>query len=80
VRKEELPYVHCLDHHESQTMIPRDTRQGSGLKPEDRVIFTLLADGAIVVRDKNRSVSELYGALHRSGQKPVRISDMKAWR
>ncbi len=63
-----------------QTTIPKDIRDGLGLKPKDQVHFTLLADGTVIMRAKKRSVSELYGALHRRGRKPLKIADMKGLR
>ncbi|HEY6578662.1 MAG TPA: type II toxin-antitoxin system PrlF family antitoxin [Rhizomicrobium sp.] len=63
-----------------QTTIPKDIRDSLGLKPKDQLHFTLLADGAIIMRAKKRSVAELYGALRKPGRKPLRIADMKAWR
>jgi antitoxin PrlF len=63
-----------------QTTIPKDIRDGLGLKPHDQVHFTLLADGTVIMRAKKRSVTELYGALRISGRKPLKVSEMKAWR
>lgn len=63
-----------------QTTIPKEIRDGLGLKPKDQVHFTLLADGTVIMRAKKRSVAELYGALHKPGRKPVKLSDMKPWR
>lgn len=60
-----------------QTTIRKDIRDGLGLKPRDQVHFTLLADGTVIMRAKKRSVSELFGVLHKPGRKPVRIADMK---
>ncbi|HEY5239585.1 MAG TPA: type II toxin-antitoxin system PrlF family antitoxin [Rhizomicrobium sp.] len=63
-----------------QTTIPKDIRDGLGLKPQDQVHFTLLPDGTVIMRAKKRRVSELYGALHKRGRKPVSLSGMRAWR
>jgi antitoxin PrlF len=63
-----------------QTTIPKDIRDGLGLKPRDQVHFTLLADGTVIMRAKKRSVTELYGALRKPGGKPLKLSEMKAWR
>ena len=60
-----------------QTTIPKDIRDGLGLKPQDRLHFTLLPDGTVIMRAKKRSVSELYGVLHRPGRKPLSAGDMK---
>ena len=42
-----------------QTTIPRDVRAAANLKPGDRIHFTVLADGTIIVRVKNRSVRDI---------------------
>ena len=63
-----------------QTTIPKEIRDGLGLKPKDQVHFTLLADGTVIMRAKKRSVTELFGALHKPGRKAVKLSDMKPWR
>jgi antitoxin PrlF len=54
-----------------QTTIPREIREGLRLRPGDRMTFTLLPDGTVLVRAKNRSVLDLAGALHRNGRKPA---------
>ncbi len=63
-----------------QTTIPKEIRDGLGLKPKDQVQFTLLADGTVIMRAKKRSVSELYGLLHKPGRKPIAVAQMRAWR
>jgi antitoxin PrlF len=63
-----------------QTTIPKEIRDSLGLKPQDQIHFTLLPDGTVIMRAKKRTVSELYGVLHKPGRKPVSIADMKAWR
>lgn len=60
-----------------QTTIPKDIRDGLGLKPQDRLHFTLLPDGTVIMRAKKRSLSELYGTLHKPGRKPLSLGDMK---
>lgn len=59
-----------------QTTIPKDVRDGLGLKPQDQLHFTLLPDGTVIMRAKRRSIAELYGALHRRGRKPLTVEDM----
>jgi antitoxin PrlF len=54
-----------------QTTIPKEIRDGLGIKPGDQMTFTLLANGAVVMRAKTKSVLELGGALHKKGRKPV---------
>jgi AbrB family looped-hinge helix DNA binding protein len=54
-----------------QTTIPKEIRDSLGLKPGDRMTFTLMPDGTVVMRVKSRSVMDLAGLLHRKGRKPV---------
>ncbi|MFO1378175.1 MAG: type II toxin-antitoxin system PrlF family antitoxin [Steroidobacteraceae bacterium] len=42
-----------------QTTIPRDVREAVGLRPGDRMRYTVLDDGTIIVRVKNRSLGDL---------------------
>lgn len=42
-----------------QTTIPREVREAAGLKVGDRIHFTVLADGTILVRVKNQSIRDL---------------------
>jgi AbrB family looped-hinge helix DNA binding protein len=59
-----------------QITIPVGIRKSMRLKAQDRVVFTRLADGTVVMRAKVRSIVDLAG----SGPKPVRkvrIQDMR---
>lgn len=62
-----------------QITIPIDIRQAMGLSPQDRVVFTRLANGTVIMRAKNRSVLDAAGLLVRSG-KPVDPKDMRIGR
>ena len=42
-----------------QTTIPKDIRAAANIKPGDRIHFTVLADGTIIVRVKNRSIRDI---------------------
>ena len=42
-----------------QTTIPKDVRSAAKLKAGDRIHFTVLEDGTIIVRVKNRSVRDI---------------------
>lgn len=55
-----------------QTTIPKDVRDQVGLQPGDRMHFTVLESGAIVVRVKNRSARELRGVLKARKRVPVK--------
>ena len=63
-----------------QITIPVDVRRSMGLKPQDRVVFTLLPDGTTVMRPKTRSLDELAGSLKRKGIGKAAIKDMRIGR
>jgi antitoxin PrlF len=52
-----------------QTTIPRDIRERLHMKAGDRMTFTMMPDGTVLLRVKNRSVMSLGGSLRRKGQK-----------
>jgi antitoxin PrlF len=56
-----------------QTTIPKSIRDRLGMKAGDRMTFTLMPDGAVVLRVKNKHVSDLAGLLHKKGRKAVPI-------
>jgi antitoxin PrlF len=56
-----------------QTTIPKEIRDGLRLKPGDRMSFTLMPDGTVVMRVKTKSVLSLAGVLRRRGRKPVAV-------
>ena len=59
-----------------QTTIPKEIREGLKLKTGDRMTFTLLPDGAVLVRVKNKSVMGLAGRLYKKGRKALPIEDL----
>jgi len=50
---------HSTVTSKGQTTIPRDVRVAAGLRAGDRVHYTVLDDGTIILRVKNRSVRDL---------------------
>ena len=54
-----------------QTTIPKDIRKGLGLKTGDRITFTMMPDGTVKMRAKNRTVMALAGSLRKAGRKRV---------
>jgi AbrB family looped-hinge helix DNA binding protein len=63
-----------------QTTIPKDIRDALGLKPKDRIHYTLMHDGTVIMRAKTRSIVELKGVLYDPERKPLTIEQMQAWR
>jgi AbrB family looped-hinge helix DNA binding protein len=59
-----------------QTTIPKEIRDSLGMKSGDRMTFTLMPDGTVVMRVKSKSIMELAGVLHKKGRKPVSIAQM----
>ena len=56
-----------------QTTIRKEIRDSLGLKPGDRMTFTPMTDGTVVLRVKSKSVMELAGLPPKKGRKPVAI-------
>jgi antitoxin PrlF len=56
-----------------QTTIPKQIRDSLGMKAGDRMSFTLLSDGVVLMRVKNKTVMDLAGSLYKKGRKPVPI-------
>jgi AbrB family looped-hinge helix DNA binding protein len=52
-----------------QTTIPKEIRERLNLKPGDRLTFTLMPDGTVQMRAKNKSVMDVAGLLRRRGGK-----------
>jgi AbrB family looped-hinge helix DNA binding protein len=56
-----------------QTTIPKPIRESLRMKAGDKMSFTLMPDGVVIMRVKNRHVSDLAGLLYKKGRKPVPI-------
>lgn len=59
-----------------QTTIPREIREGLRMKPGDRMTFTLLPDGTVLLRVKNKSAMNVAGRLYRKGRKALPVEDL----
>jgi AbrB family looped-hinge helix DNA binding protein len=59
-----------------QTTIPKEIRDELGMKPGDRLTFTLMSDATVVMRVRNKSISELAGTLYKKGRKPVPVEQL----
>jgi hypothetical protein len=51
-------------------------RDKLAMKSGDRMTFTLMPDGTVLMRVKNKSISGLAGVLRRKGQKPVPVEQL----
>ena len=59
-----------------QTTIPKEIRDSLGMKAGDRMTFTLMPDATVVMRVKSKSLTELAGALHKKGRKPIPVEQL----
>ncbi|MGH8229740.1 MAG: AbrB/MazE/SpoVT family DNA-binding domain-containing protein [Steroidobacteraceae bacterium] len=59
-----------------QTTIPKDIRDRLHIKAGDRMTFTVMPDGAVLLRIKNKSAMSLAGSLRRKGQKALAVEQL----
>ncbi|MEZ5557752.1 MAG: type II toxin-antitoxin system PrlF family antitoxin [Pseudomonadales bacterium] len=59
-----------------QITIPADVRKAMGLKPQDRVVFTVLHDGTTVMRAKTKTIKDMKGMLKHQGKR-VPVTEMR---
>ncbi len=59
-----------------QTTIPKEIRESLGMKAGDRMTFTLMPDRTVVMRIKNKSITQLAGLLHKKGRKTVSLEEL----
>lgn len=62
-----------------QTTIPKDIRDYLHLGAGDRMTFTRVADGTVILRAKTRSIMDLGGVLKRSDAPAVPADEMTPW-
>ena len=54
-----------------QTTIPKLIRDSLAMKAGDKMTFTLMPDGVVIMRVKNKRALSVAGLLHKKGRKPV---------
>jgi antitoxin PrlF len=59
-----------------QTTVPKAIRESLRLKPGDRITFTPMPDGTVLMRVKNKSVMSLAGSLRRRGRKALPVEQL----
>ncbi len=59
-----------------QTTIPKPIRDSLRMKTGDRMSFTLMPDGVVIMRVKNKRLADLAGVLYKKGRKPVPIDQL----
>jgi antitoxin PrlF len=64
-----------VDEH-GGAKIPKDVLEKLEALPGDLLRFNVLSDGTVILRAKNRSISELAGILYREGQAALPVEKM----
>ena len=59
-----------------QTTIPKEIRDELGMKPGDRMTFTLMPDATVVMRVKSKSINGLAGSLFKKERKTVPVEQL----
>ncbi|MFY8089349.1 MAG: AbrB/MazE/SpoVT family DNA-binding domain-containing protein, partial [Rubrivivax sp.] len=60
-----------------QVTVPRDVRERLGLQAGDKIAWSMLSNGTIVLRPKTRRLADLVGILTQPGQPSVPVDDMR---
>lgn len=60
-----------------QVTIPREVRERLGLRAGDKLAWSLLSNGTVVVRPKTRHPADLVGVLTRPAQPGVTVEEMR---
>lgn len=60
-----------------QITIPADIRKMMAIHPRDRLTFTPMPDGTVVMRAKTKSIKDLCGLLQAPPGVSVSIADMR---
>ena len=59
-----------------QTTIPKEIRDSLRMKTGDRMTFTLLPDGTVLMRVKNKSALSVAGRLRKKGWKALAVGEL----
>jgi len=59
-----------------QTTIPKEIRDSLRIQEGDRMTFTLLPNGTVLMRVKNKSALGVGGRLQKKGRKALPIEDL----
>ena len=60
-----------------QVTVPRDVRERLGLQAGDKIAWSMLSNGTIVLRPKTRRLVDLVGILTRPEQSGVSVDEMR---
>lgn len=59
-----------------QTTIPKEIRDSLRMKTGDRMTFTLLSDGTVLMRVKNKSAISVAGRLYKKRRKALPVEEL----
>jgi len=59
-----------------QVTVPKSIREKLGIRPGHRVIFTLMPDGTVLLRIKNKSIKSLAGSLRKKWPKGAPVEQL----
>ncbi len=59
-----------------QTTIPKEIRDCLKIKTGDRMTFTLMPDGVVLLRVKNQHLADAAGILFRKGRKALPLEQL----
>ena len=59
-----------------QTTIPKTIRDRLQMKAGDKMTFTLMQDGVVLMRVKNKRLVDVAGLLYKKGRKPVPVDQL----
>lgn len=60
-----------------QVTVPRAVRERLGLQAGDKIAWSMLGNGTIVLRPKTRRLVDLVGILTQPGQSGVSVDEMR---
>ncbi|MEQ1529409.1 MAG: type II toxin-antitoxin system PrlF family antitoxin [Methylococcales bacterium] len=60
-----------------QATIPKEIRDSLGLQPQDKLHFSLLSDGTVIMRAKKKSIQSVYGMLHQADSTVISVEEMQ---
>ena len=60
-----------------QTTIPKEIREKMGLQPHDKIEFSVMSTGAVMMRAKKTNFHALYGLLHDPERPAITAEDMQ---
>lgn len=78
--RKEAPLSETTLTSKGQVTVPREIRERLGLASGDKLTFTLLSDGTVIMRAKTRRLLDLAGSLTRPGQPKVTIEQMNPFK